>query len=122
MEDKFLTHWFHGCETALEQMDGHGRSILLTHCGKACSGSYTRQIYVEAYQDACDLPDFLTRLMIRLPESDFHLLGDGSTVELTYQYCACDLVTKGYLKTPLLCECSRQSLLSNWESVLGHSA
>ena len=44
---------------------------------------------------------------------------DDGTIEVTYHYCACDLVTKGYLKTPSLCECSRQSLKYNWEAVLG---
>jgi hypothetical protein len=50
---------------------------------------------------------------------DFHLSDDGKTVELTYQHCACDLVQNGYVNTPLLCECSRQSLLYNWEAVFG---
>jgi len=122
MDDPFLTHWFQGFESALEQMDERNRSTLLAHCGRSCSDSYTRQIYVEAYQEAKDISDFLTRLMARFPESNFRLSEDGKTVELTYRYCACDLAAKGYLKTPLLCECSRQSLISNWESVLGAQA
>ena len=97
MEDRFLAHWFQGFAAGLTQMDEHNRNTLLAQCGKACSDSYTKQIYVEAYQQASDLADFLARLMIRFPESDFRLLEDGSTVELTYQYCACDLVTKGGL-------------------------
>jgi len=118
MKDSFLSHWFGGFEAALEQMDQRSRDDLLAECGKACSGSYTRQIYVDEYRDAKDISDFLTRLKARFPESDFSITDDG-TIELTYRYCACDLVSKGYLKTPLLCECSRQSLQNNWESALG---
>jgi len=119
MEDIFLSHWFKGFEEALEQMDTPSRNALLTQCGKACSNSYSRQIYIEEYRGASGIPDFLLRLKARFPESDFSMMDDGKTIELTYRYCACDLVTKGYLKTPLLCECSRQSLQYNWESALG---
>jgi len=119
MSDPFLSHWFKGFEAALERMDEESRKDLLAQCGRACSASHTRRIYVDEYRDAIDLPDFIARLKTRFPESDFCIAEDGNTVELTYRYCACDLVTNGYLKTPLLCECSRQSLQDNWEAALG---
>ncbi|MCL2810322.1 MAG: hypothetical protein FWD25_00315 [Clostridia bacterium] len=50
---------------------------------------------------------------------DICVSGDGGYIQLTYRYCACDLVRDGFMSTPLLCECSRQSLLYNWEAVLG---
>jgi len=119
MKDPFLSHWFSGFEAALEQMDQKNQRILLAQCGKACSNSYTRQIYIEEYRAASDILDFLARLKERFPESDYRVTDEGNTIEWIYRHCACDLATKGYLKTPLLCECSRQSLLSNWESALG---
>ena len=93
--------------------------MIWKECGRACSDSYTKQIYVETYALCENIRDFCARLKERFPEMDICVSGDGGYIQLTYRYCACDLVRDGFMSTPLLCECSRQSLLYNWEAVLG---
>jgi len=121
MEDRptFLQHWFKGFEKSMACMPEADRNAVWKACGRACSDSYTKQIYLETYAHAKNINDFCARLKERFPEMDISLSGDGAYVQLTYRYCACDLVRDGYMSTPLLCECSRQSLLYNWEAVLG---
>lgn len=43
----------------------------------------------------------------------------GRRYDIRYKYCACDLVQRKYINTSDLCECSRSSLLYNWETIFG---
>ena len=119
MGNNFLKHWFEGFERFVQNLDDENRSNLLRECGQYCSDSYTKQIYTEEYKASQDFDDFLCRLKSRFPEIDFCVLKQNEVIEITYSFCACDLVKNEYIKTPLLCECSRQSLLYNWGSIFG---
>ena len=118
MGDPFLQYWFKGFSEALNNISDEDKEIIFAQCGKACSDSYTKQIYIDEYKYSVTIDDFLSRLKSRFPEMDFQFNKTEQIIILTYHYCACDLVRKGYIKTPLLCECSRQSLLYNWGMVL----
>ena len=119
MKDKFLDYWFIGFNKSIELLDDESRDNIFRECGKACSDSYTKQIYIDEYNAAESFDDFLNRLKIRFPEVSFKVIEKNEIIELTYNYCACDLVNDGYITSPLMCECSRQSLLYNWSSVFG---
>ena len=117
---EFLKYWFEGFERSLQSLDGENREKILRECGKSCSDSCTKQIYMEEYKASQSIDGFLCRLRNRFPEIDFRVVKENEIIELTYNFCACDLAKNGYMNNPLLCECSRQSLLYNWGSVLGH--
>ena len=117
--DNFLKYWFAGFERSLQNFDEKNRENILKECGKSCSDSYTKQIYIDEYKASHCIDDFLCRLKNRFPEIGFRVVKENKIIELTYNFCACDLVKNGYINNPLLCECSRQSLLYNWGSVLG---
>jgi len=119
LKDKFLDYWFDGFNKSIEQLDNEARENIFRECGKACSDSYTKQIYLDEYNSAKSLNDFLDRLKNRFPEVSFKVIKENETIELTYNFCACDLVNDGYISSPLMCECSRQSLLYNWSSIFG---
>ena len=120
MADNFMKHWFDGFKRSLQSLDDVNRQSVLKECGKSCSDSYTKQIYMDEYKASQSINDFLCKLETRFPEIGFRILTENTTIELTYNFCACELVRNGYFKTPLLCECSRQSLLYNWGSIFGH--
>ena len=119
MEDNFLKHWFEGFERAIQNMKSDDRTHILRECGIACSDSYTNTIYHDEYKSSNSIHDFLGRLKAKFPEIEFKVIKENELFEIAYQFCACDLVKKGYIRDPLLCECSRQSLRYNWTSVLG---
>jgi hypothetical protein len=117
MENKFFNYWFKGFEFALEQVHEKERLVILKECAKACSDSYTRKVYTDEYSASKSIDEFLKRLKKRFAELDYEY--KNNTIIFTYNHCYCDLVTEGYLKTPLLCDCSRLSLQQNWEAVVG---
>lgn len=119
MDSNFFRHWFSGFEAALADMSEDDRERVFKQCGRACSDSLTKRIYIEEYSRSKNADDFLSRLKQRFPEINYTVIREDAVLELTYRFCACDLVSGGYMKTPLLCGCSRQSLLYNWEAVLG---
>ena len=119
MKGKFLEYWFAGFNKSIELLDDEAREKIFRECGKACSDSYTKQIYIDEYNSSDSLGDFLERLKVRFPEVSFKVIKDNEIIELTYNFCACDLVKNEYITSPLMCECSRQSLLYNWSSVFG---
>jgi len=119
MEDAFFKYWFKGLDTALEQVDADCRSILFRECGKACSASYTKQVFREEYDRACDFDDFLNRLTGRFSGTSFKVLEENKAYVLIYSSCGCDLVRMELMKTGHLCECSKFSLQENLEALLG---
>ncbi len=118
MSDRFLKFWFRGLEAALSQLDEKSALTVMTHCGQACSDSYPKQIYLEAYRVADSLDGFLEELSRRFEEAVFRRAGQD-TVEVTYTRCGCDLVRECDWSDPRLCRCSLASLQYNWETVLG---
>ena len=49
MKESFFRYWFKGFEEALDNMDENDRKEIFKHCGRACSDSYTKQIYIDEY-------------------------------------------------------------------------
>ena len=119
MKESFFRYWFKGFEKALDEMDENDRNEIFKHCGRACSDSYTKQIYIDEYVQADNINDFMARLKTRFPEIEYQIVKDNEEILLMYRFCACDLVKDSYISNPSLCECSRQSLLYNWGSILG---
>ena len=119
MNDKFYKYWFNGFNKSIEQLEDEARENIFKECGKACSDSYTKQIYIDEYKSSRSLNDFLDRLKIIFPEVNFKVINENEIIELTYNFCACDLVKDGFITSPLMCDCSRQSLLYNWGAVFG---
>jgi len=119
MADDFLKFWFTGFERFIKNLDEQSRERVFRECGRSCSDSYTKQIYFDEFNASHDFDDFLNRLKTKFPEINFYVIKDTEIVELTYSFCACDLVKNEYISSPLLCECSRQSLLYNWGSIFG---
>ena len=117
--ETFLQYWFEGFERSIQNLDGESREEFFRECGKSCSDSYTRQVYVDEYKASRNIDEFLSKLKNRFPEIGFRVIIENKIIELTYEFCACELVKNGYIRTPLLCECSRQSLLNNWGCVFG---
>jgi len=118
MDNRFYLHWFQGFETALSALDEANLGALMTHCGRACSASFSKQVYVEQHREAADLDDFIEKLNRAFGDMDARRLSENE-IEINYTYCTCDLVRKGYVTDPKLCLCSLKSLQYNWESVLG---
>lgn len=117
MNDPFLKEWFSGVNSFINESPDSVTENLLTHCAVRCSESYSLKIYKKCFDQALSLEEMLTGLSRSLP--DFNYRRHSDHIDIIYSHCGCDLVEEGLLSTPKLCECSRQSLIYNWESLFG---
>lgn len=117
--DHFLKHWFQGFDHALDLLNEQERITMLRECGKGCCESYPRQIFIDSYAHSCSVDDFFHRLARRFAEMEIITVELNREYQIAYRFCACDLIKNGFIKNPLFCECSRQSMLYNLESSLG---
>ena len=121
MDNPFYRHWFCGFGQALPGLDDQSIDTLMSHCGRACSGSYSKQVYIEASRAADSLDALIAGLNQRFDEMAARRVS-GETIEVVYTRCACDLVRDGLVSSPKLCLCSLKSLRYNWEAVLGEGS
>jgi hypothetical protein len=109
----FATHWFSGLMNGLESVDASARETILRECGKACAQSYTTGVFEKAWRQSADLEAFLAELATRFPEATYEQL-TPHIIRVRYDTCECDLVKRGLVKSPLLCECSAHNLQENF--------
>ena len=117
--DDFLKHWFNGFQASLNEIDDTSRKKIFKECGKACSNSYTKQVYLDAKSNSSNEEEFIEKLKKEFPEIIIDVIEKEHLYHIKYKFCACDLVNRKYIDTPYICECSRNSLLYNWETILG---
>ena len=89
-----LSDWFKGFEKGIAHLSPEQRSAFFSECGKNCMNGGTLSIYRKLYEDAGGDMDIFFQLANGLP--------------------GCK---KGYITTPMLCECSRQSVLYSLQSL-----
>lgn len=61
--------------------------------------------------------DAFFQLANGLPGVKGEVVEKGKVYYLTFLECTCNLCKKGFVTTPLLCECSRQSVLYSLQSL-----
>ena len=106
-----LADWFKGFEKGIAKLTAEQREQFFSECGKHCVQCGTLQIYKYLYEQAAgDLDQFFAKAN-ELPGVRCEMIEKGSVYNLYFLECTCGLHKQGYVSTPLLCECSRQSIL-----------
>lgn len=106
-----LSDWFKGFEKGISCLNEVQRASFFSECGKNCVKCGTLQIYQELYEKANgDLDTFFSEAD-KLPGVKSKTIEKGSVYHLLFMECTCMLHRQGYVSTPLLCECSKQSIL-----------
>ena len=112
-----LSDWFKGFEKGIAHLSPEQRSAFFSECGKNCVDGGTLSIYRKLYEDAGGDMDIFFQLANGLPGVKGEVVEKGRIYYLTFLECTCHLCKKGYVTTPLLCECSRQSVLYSLQSL-----
>ena len=112
-----LSDWFKGFEKGIAHLSPEQRSAFFSECGKNCMNGGTLSIYRKLYEDAGGDMDVFFQLANGLPGVKGEVVEKGKVYYLTFLECTCHLCKKGYVTTPLLCECSRQSVLYSLQSL-----
>ena len=106
-----LSDWFKGFEKGIAKLTAEQREQFFSECGKHCVQCGTLQIYKDLYEQAAgDLDQFFAKAN-ELPGVRCEMIEKGSVYNLYFLECTCGLHKQGYVSTPLLCECSKQSIL-----------
>ena len=112
-----LSDWFKGFEKGIAHLSPEQRSAFFSECGKNCVDGGTLSIYRKLYEDAEGDMDVFFQLANGLPGVKGEVVEKGRIYYLTFLECTCHLCKKGYVTTPMLCECSRQSVLYSLQSL-----
>lgn len=106
-----LSLWFQGFENGIVRLNPEQRAVFFAECGKNCVKCGTLQVYKELYEKANgDLDNFFL-LADELPGVHAEVVEHNATYHLYFMECTCELYRQKYVSTPMLCECSRQSIL-----------
>ena len=106
-----LADWFKGFEKGITKLPEAQRETFFRECGKNCVQCGTLQIYQDLYEQAAgDFDQFFAKAN-ELPGVKCETIEKGSVYDLYFMECTCGLHKQGYVSTPLLCECSKQSIL-----------
>ena len=106
-----LSDWFKGFEKGISCLSSEQRISFFSECGKNCVKCGTLQIYQELYEKANGDLNIFFEEADRLPGVRSEILEKDSIYHLYFMECTCMLYQRGYVSTPLLCECSKQSIL-----------
>ena len=112
-----LSDWFKGFEKGIARLSPEQRSAFFSECGKNCVDGGTLSIYRKLYEDAGGDMDVFFQLANGLPGVKGEVVEKGRIYYLTFLECTCHLCKKGYVTTPMLCECSHQSVLYSLQSL-----
>jgi hypothetical protein len=115
---KFFRYWFLGLQSGLENIDGRSRDRLLRYCGEACADSYTKDIFRRAGANSSDLSKLLKNLSKKFPYAEYEMVSND-IIRVIYNKCGCDIVSRGFIRSPLFCSCSVANLKSNFQIAIG---
>lgn len=106
-----LSNWFKGFELGIARLTEEERKRFFAECGKNCVRNGVLPIYEKLYKDANGNMDTFFRKANELPGVSGEVVKEGQIYRFSFLECTCGLHTEGHVRTPLLCECSRQSVL-----------
>jgi hypothetical protein len=112
-----ISNWFKGFEKGIARLSPEERSAFFSECGKNCVNGGTLSVYKKLYEDAKGNMDVFFQMANDLPGVKGEVVEKGHVYRLIFLKCTCELCKKGYVTTPLLCECSRQSVIYSLHSL-----
>lgn len=110
MDKAFFQCWFRGFADGLEAMDADTRSRLLAHCARRCADTGVMQAHLHHHEAVGGDRDEFYRRLSEVGGVRGEVIVPGREYLVCFPDCACDLHTECGVNTPLLCECSRQSV------------
>ena len=117
MDRDFFRCWFRGFQNALRKMEDEERRRMLAHCARQCAGTGVLQSHLCHYEAVKGDRDEFYRRLSEIGNVRGEIVIPGKEYIVCFPDCARDLHTECAVDTPLLCECSTQSILYVAENV-----
>lgn len=106
-----LSSWFKGFEDGIAKLSEEQRETFFRECGRNCVQCGTLQVYKDLYEQAAGDLDRFFAIADEQPGVRCETVEKDAVYNLYFLECTCELHKRGYVSTPLLCECSRQSII-----------
>ncbi len=108
--DPFYVSWMGGLAQGLEGLEPAARAKVLSACGKACAAPEILPVYQEIFARS-ETPDaFFQTVNNKMEGISVRTVKPGREYDFCYPSCYCPLHTDCGCVSPILCECSRESL------------
>ena len=106
-----LSNWFKGFEDGIAKLSEEQRETFFRECGRNCVQCGTLQAYKDLFEQAAGDLDRFFAIADEQPGVRCETVEKDAVYNLYFLECTCELHKRGYVSTPLLCECSRQSII-----------
>lgn len=106
-----LSNWFKGFEDGIAKLSEEQRETFFRECGRNCVQCGTLQVYKDLFEQAAGDLDRFFAIADEQPGVRCETVEKDAVYNLYFLECTCELHKRGYVTTPLLCECSRQSII-----------
>lgn len=106
-----LSNWFKGFEDGIAKLSEEQRETFFRECGRNCVQCGTLQVYKDLFEQAAGDLDRFFAIADEQPGVRCETVEKDAVYNLYFLECTCELHKQGYVTTPLLCECSKQSIL-----------
>ncbi|MFX0087491.1 MAG: hypothetical protein ACFFAU_17710 [Candidatus Hodarchaeota archaeon] len=116
----FLKEWFSGLIKGIEKYDDGTWPKILEMTGHACAQVHSGDLFKETWNKTKNLDDFIITMNQHMNEEVYKRF-DDTTLTVSYSKCKCPLVVSGLIDSPIICQCSPNWLIENFENILDRS-
>ncbi|MHA2226289.1 MAG: hypothetical protein ACXAC8_13860 [Candidatus Hodarchaeales archaeon] len=114
---KFLKQWFSGLMEGMEQLNDETWPKILEMTGRACARVHAVELFQNTWENSENMDDFIIKINTALGAKIYERI-DDKTLSASYSQCYCPLVKHGLIDSPILCNCSPNWLIENFETIL----
>ena len=118
MDTKFFNKWFKGLNDGLEKMDTEECSRLFSKCAQQCACDALKYFYRDLFSECNGNLDKFFLQVNEQKELAGKVIEPGKVYELIFTKCGCPLYTEAEIKSSKLCECSRQSMIYVFQTLV----
>ena len=118
MDEKFFKGWFGELNNGLDNISFEECSRLFAGCAERCAGDALKYLYADLFKECGgDLDQFFQRVGEKKNVKG-RIIESGSVYELVFTSCDCPLHTEMNIQSKRLCECSRQSMMCVFKTLV----
>ena len=113
----FLVQWFSGLLEGIEKVNNETWPLILEMTGRACAKVHSTDLFKKIWAISDDIDDFINKINKELDTITFKR-NSKNEISVHYSKCSCPLVLYGLVNSPIMCNCSPNWIIENFETIL----
>lgn len=109
--DNNLRLWFDGFERGIDNLKQEEREKIFCECGKNCAKRWILNLYTDIFHKVNGDVDKFFEALNNADGVRTEIIEPQKKYNLIFEQCVCSMHNEGYINSPHLCECSRQSVI-----------